>query len=57
MNRLGKVLLALAIVETLGAVWWWALVGMSRDMGIAHGVTVWVFVQTAIPLVWWEVKK
>ena len=35
-------LFAVAIVATLGALWWWALRGMSQDVG-----TAWVF---TIPL-------
>lgn len=47
--RIAPVLLTTAIVvEILVAVWWWALVGMSKEVGNAHFVTILVLAFGAI---------
>lgn len=43
MNRLQQisaVIGTIAIVWALCALWWWAINGMSVDIGTAHGFTV-----------------
>ena len=39
---LGWALAVLAAVLTIGGVWWWALAGMTPDVGTALMVTVYV---------------
>lgn len=43
MSRLGKLVLVICItiaaVCVLGGVWWWALFGLSEEVGMALGVT------------------
>ena len=38
-RRIGILLLAAGAVEIPAAFWWWAIFGMSADVGTAHGVT------------------
>ena len=43
MKRRTVFAVALAVVDALYAlmaVWWWALTGMSQDVGLATGVTI-----------------
>lgn len=41
-HRLGIALLALTAIEPLGALWWWALFGMSKEVATAHIFTPFV---------------
>jgi hypothetical protein len=36
---LGVILLALAAIQPLAALWWWAVFGMSKPVGVAHTFT------------------
>jgi hypothetical protein len=40
---LSAICFAVAIIETVGAFWYWAIVGMSDQVGQAHFATVIVF--------------
>jgi hypothetical protein len=47
---IGGLLVVASVVLILVGVWWWAIAGMSKDVGMAIGVTVFVMWFLAIAL-------
>ena len=50
LRAIMRALVVLAFAVTLGSIWWWALLGMDENIGLAWMLTVTVLLASAAAL-------